>query len=287
MHKILKDGQYIKIDNITKNELDLDKTLDCGQAFRWRKDSDGCWVGMIKNNLCILKQHENYIETNITEDKKDEFINYFNIDMCYEDEIGKLDLDTYARKTYEFSKGIHILRQPYFEATVTFLMSSCNTMRNIRNIVNSLSEKFGEQVETEYKGKKYVDYAFPTLENLNKASLFDLQLCKMGFRADYLKSLCERLSENNILEQLEKYVNGDTGKYRMTIKTLRMFKGIGDKVANCIALFAGHHLCAFPIDTHMQQIIDTEYGGKIDLSKYKEYSGIIQQYMFYYKAFTK
>lgn len=272
---------------VTKDELDLDKTLDCGQAFRWHKDKDGYWVGVIKNKLCILKQYDNYVTTNLNEEDIDLVIYYFNIDMNYTEEISKLNLDEFAEKAYKYGRGIHILRQDYFETMVTFLMSSCNTMRNIRNIVNKLSELYGEKLEVEYNGKIYIGYTFPTLERLSELGIAELEQCRMGFRAKYLVDMCRILKSNkHILYELELGVNGDMTEYNKTIKNLTKFKGIGEKVANCIGLFAGHNLCAFPIDTHMQQIIDKEYKGKIDLNRYGNISGIVQQYMYYYKAFN-
>lgn len=274
------------IIEVTKDELDLDKTLDSGQAFRWHKDSDGYWIGVIGNKLCVLKQYDNYISTNFSVSESECLIYYLNLDMNYTEEISGLNLDDFALKAYNSGKGVHILRQDYFETMVTFLMSSCNTMRNIRNIVNKLSELYGEKLEEEYNGKRYVGYTFPTLERLSELSITELEQCKMGFRAKYLVDMCYKLNrDSTILKELYLGVNGGIDKYKLSINTLKKFKGIGDKVANCISLFAGHHLCAFPVDTHIQQIIDNEYNGKIDLNRYGNIAGIIQQYMYYYKAF--
>lgn len=288
MYQIEKiNNTYVDIKNITRDELDLDKTLDCGQAFRWHKDKDGYWVGVIKNKLCVLKQYDNYISTNLNEEDIDLVIYYFNIDMNYTNEISKLNLDEFAEKAYKYGRGIHILRQDYFETMVTFLMSSCNTMRNIRNIVNKLSELYGTKLEEKYNDKVFIGYTFPTLDVISKLTMNELEACRMGFRAKYLVDMCRRLNmDNSILLELHAGVNGGMTRYVSAINTLKEFKGIGEKVANCISLFAGHHLCAFPIDTHMQQLIDKEYKGKIDLNRYGNISGIIQQYMYYYKAFN-
>ena len=35
--------------------------------------------------------------------------------------------------------------------------------------------------------------------------------------------------------------------------------GVGEKVAECICLFALHHMDAFPIDTHIRQVMDVHY----------------------------
>lgn len=281
------NNTYVDIKNITRDELDLDKTLDCGQAFRWHKDKDGYWVGVIKNKLCVLKQYDNYISTNLNEEDIDLVIYYFNIDMNYTNEISMLNLDEFAEKAYKYGRGIHILRQDYFETMVTFLMSSCNTMRNIRNIVNKLSELYGTRLEEKYNDKVFIGYTFPTLDVISKLTMDELEACRMGFRAKYLVDMCRRLNmDKSILFELHAGVNGGMTRYVSAISILKEFKGIGEKVANCISLFAGHHLCAFPIDTHMQQLIDKEYKGKIDLNRYGNISGIIQQYMYYYKAFN-
>ena len=286
-------GNYII--NVTKDELNLDKTLDSGQAFRWQKNSEGYWVGVVKDiqkgksKLCILKQYDSYISTNLSEAEAELLIYYFNLDMSYTDEIEKLNLsekDEFAYKAYQRGKGIHILRQDYFETMVTFLMSTCNTMGNIRNIVNKLSELYGEKLEEEYNGKSYAEYTFPTLKRLRDVSIKELEACKMGFRARYLAEMCQRLSKDStILERLHQGMDGGMTKYAEAIMILTEFKGIGEKVANCISLFAGHHLCAFPVDTHIRQLIDTEYRGNINLNNYGKIAGIVQQYMYYYKAF--
>ena len=41
--------------------------------------------------------------------------------------------------------------------------------------------------------------------------------------------------------------------------TLMEIYGVGGKVANCICLFALHQLDAFPVDTHIRQVLDQHY----------------------------
>ena len=65
-------------------------------------------------------------------------------------------------------------------------------------------------------------------------------------------------------------------------KTLTDQYGIGNKVAACIALFALHHVDAFPIDTHVKKILAEHYPDGFPYEKYKGYAGILQQYMFFY-----
>ena len=79
------------------------------------------------------------------------------------------------------------------------------------------------------------------------------------------------------------------------------FYGIGEKVANCICLFGLHHIDAFPVDTWIKKILDREYAPKSHIpaglpkaryydflikehfSRYQGFSGVLQQYIFYYE----
>ena len=68
---------------------------------------------------------------------------------------------------------------------------------------------------------------------------------------------------------------------------LMQFSGIGPKVADCICLYGLHHLQAFPVDTHIEQILERDYNCCYDvfqdwhLGSLSSYGGVIQQYMFY------
>ena len=59
------------------------------------------------------------------------------------------------------------------------------------------------------------------------------------------------------------------------------------KVADCVCLFGLHHVEAFPVDTHVKQIVNAYYPGGFPLERYRGYAGILQQYMFYYKLNDK
>ena len=76
--------------------------------------------------------------------------------------------------------------------------------------------------------------------------------------------------------------------YEEAKQYLMQFNGIGPKVADCICLYGYHYLQAFPVDTHIEQILERDYNcdcetfKKRHLSKLlQNYGGVIQQYMFY------
>ena len=46
-----------------------------------------------------------------------------------------------------------------------------------------------------------------------------------------------------------------------------------------------HHLDAFPIDTHIHQVLKAHYKKGFPKRRYKGCRGVLQQYLFYYSLF--
>ena len=99
-----------------------------------------------------------------------------------------------------------------------------------------------------------------------------------GYRASYLSEIYSYTLKNpQWLDNLRKM------SYDEAMDSLLERKGIGKKVANCICLFGLHHVDAFPIDTHVKQLLDKYYQDGFDFERYKGVAGIIQQYLVYYE----
>lgn len=139
-------------------------------------------------------------------------------------------------------------------------------------------------------------HAFPTPEELNRASLDDLLALKLGYRAKYIKRTCEDVCSGKLdLDRLREL------NYSDSMETLLSCYGIGVKVANCICLFGLHHIGAFPVDTWIRKILLREYAPKShctghvpesrlcealieeNFSKYPGFAGVLQQYIFFYE----
>ena len=82
----------------------------------------------------------------------------------------------------------------------------------------------------------------------------------------------------------------------MAREKLMTLAGIGPKVADCILLFGVGKKDVFPVDTWIEKVWHDQFGGITKNRKqianelvnmFKDYSGICQQYMFYYKRETK
>ena len=139
-------------------------------------------------------------------------------------------------------------------------------------------------------------YAFPSPEELNRASLDDLLALKLGYRAKYIKRTCEDICSGKLdLDRLQGM------NYADSMEALLSCYGIGVKVANCICLFGLHHIGAFPVDTWIKKILLREYAptshctGHVpetrlcealiaeNFSKYPGFAGVLQQYIFFYE----
>lgn len=200
---------------------------------------------------------------------------YFDMDTSYEEYLAGIDpADEYLRAAAQFGCGIRILKQDVWEMIITFILSQQNNIPRIKGLIRSLCGKYGEKIETE-EGRMY--NAFPTPDELSSAAEEELRALKLGYRSRYICGTARMIASGEVdLEQVKKM------DYPTARAELMRLPGIGGKVADCICLFALHHMDAFPVDTHIQKVLDARYGGKFPFEKYRGCAGVMQQYIFYY-----
>ena len=105
-----------------------------------------------------------------------------------------------------------------------------------------------------------------------------MKACNLGYRSKYVVRVAKSVVAGEI--NLEKIA---TLPYKKAREELLKLFGVGEKVADCICLFALHHLQAFPIDTHIKQAIDAHYKRGFPNRRYRDIRGVMQQYIFYYE----
>ena len=209
----------------------------------------------------------------------------------YETEIKNMDLGQLAAMA--FGGGVRILRQDLWEMIVTFLISQNNNIPRIRNSVDALCAKFGEKktgiglvLDPEGCAKtveKTYD-SFPEAGAVAAGGLDGLSGLGLGYRDKYIWTMAEKCSGPDGAKWLDDLRAAD---YHTAHGMLTAEFGIGRKVADCVCLFGLHHVEAFPVDTHVKQIVNAYYPGGFPLERYRGYAGILQQYMFYYKLNDK
>ena len=122
-------------------------------------------------------------------------------------------------------------------------------------------------------------HAFPTVSALTEATEEELRGLGLGYRARYIVETAQSVQTGEVsLEKIE-----GTRYYRRAKRELMKLSGVGEKVADCICLFALHHMNAFPVDTHIRQVLEEHYKRGFPNRRYRGMRGIMQQYIFYYE----
>ena len=284
MNIIEKNNQVI-VEGISE-DFEPKHVFECGQCFRWIKQEDGSYTGVVQGRVINVKKENDLIIFDNT--NKEEFENlwfdYFDLGRDYGEIKDKLRvMDEYLEKATEFGKGIRLLQQDGWEMLISFIISANNRIPMIQRAINNLSERYGTFIG-EYRGKKY--YAFPTPKQLSEVSIEDIRACQTGFRDKYIKGAVDYVNENN--EDVLSYRNLSTDE---CVKELIKFSGVGPKVADCIALFGMQKYDTFPVDVWVKRVMEEFYVEdnlslpkirKFALEKWGDLSGFAQQYLFYY-----
>ena len=284
MNIIEKDNQII-LEGISE-DFEPKHVFECGQCFRWLREDDGSYTGVVQGKVINVKKENDLIIFDNTnkEDFENIWFDYFDLGRNYGEIKNQLKvMDEYLEKATEFGQGIRILQQDGWEMLISFIISANNRIPMIQRAINNLSERYGKFIG-EYRGKKY--YAFPTPEELSKVSVEDIRACQTGFRDKYIKSVVDYVNENN--EDVLSYRKLDTSE---CIKELVKFNGVGPKVADCIALFGMQKYDTFPVDVWVKRVMEEFYVEdnlslpkirKFALDKFGDLAGFAQQYLFYY-----
>ena len=255
------------------NALDLKKTFECGQCFRFDRNQDGSFSGAAYGRYIKAYQTEDgIIIKNCGKNDKEFYEFFFDMQTDYLTIENEMSFDAHFKSTIPYSHGIRILNQEPWETLCSFIISQNNNIPRIKKIVNSLCENFGDII----KGSPVK--SFPSAEKLSEMTVDDLAVIRSGFRAKYIIDAAKKVASNEIdLEVLKSLPYDEAKKKLMTIK------GVGKKVADCALLFSLGFKNAFPIDVWVNKVINKYYGENFDPSVFGKYAGVAQQYLFYYE----
>lgn len=257
--------------------FDLNQICCSGQCFRMEQKADGRYIIIAGDKYLQVTQDGLHCEFDCEEEEYESFWKeYFDIETDYREYISRINPnDTYLKEAAAFGFGVRILRQDLWEMIVSFLISQQNNIVRIRRCIQNICEAYGERCENP-AGEIY--YAFPTPEALAELEDDDLKACNLGYRSKYVIRAAKSVVTGET--DLEKIA---TLPYKKAREELLKIFGVGEKVADCICLFALHHLQAFPIDTHIKQAMDAHYKRGFPNRRYRDIRGVMQQYIFYYE----
>lgn len=284
----MKEQSYI-LENA--NSFNLRDIFECGQCFRWNKEDDESYTGVIENNVLNVKNIENkIIFKGICNGNIQEIVtNYFDLNRDYtkiKNELSKID--DYMKNSIKYGEGIRILNQDLWETIISFIISANNNIPRIKGIIERLSKKYGKEII--WNGKKY--YTFPTPEELRNVSVEEYRKLGLGFRDIRVYETTKMILNKEV--DLKKLFNEDTETVR---EELLKLSGVGPKVADCILLFSTlKRFEVFPIDVWVRRVMNDLYIKNEDEKKvskkqileiadkkYGNLAGIAQQYLFYWR----
>lgn len=284
----MKEQSYI-LENA--NSFNLRDIFECGQCFRWNKEDDESYTGVIENNVLNVKNIENkIIFKGICNGNIQEIVtNYFDLNRDYtkiKNELSKID--DYMKNSIKYGEGIRILNQDLWETIISFIISANNNIPRIKGIIERLSKKYGKEII--WDGKKY--YTFPTPEELRNVSVEEYRKLGLGFRDIRVYETTKMILNKEV--DLKKLFKEETETVR---EELLKLSGVGPKVADCILLFSTlKRFEVFPIDVWVRRVMNDLYIKNEDEKKvskkqileiaekkYGNLAGIAQQYLFYWR----
>lgn len=257
-------------------DFNIMQIAESGECFRWNKVADMNYIGIVNGKVCNVVQKGDEVE--FTGFSEEEFYEYFDLGRDYSmiKEIYKND--EILRKAVSFGDGIRILNQDKFETLISFIISANNNIPRIKKSIDKISKRFGKHILDDY-------YAFPTIEELSKATEEELKECGVGFRAKYIVNTVKTI-ENGV--DLEKISRLPIDKCK---RELTKLMGVGPKVADCVMLFSMKKTEAFPVDVWIKKIMEElyikeevslKYIEEYSKNKFGKFAGIAQQYLFFY-----
>ena len=206
--------------------------------------------------------------------------NYFNADQgrALEKELLKSE-NPFIVTCMQYAAGMTMLKQDFWEMIVSFIVSQRNSIPAIQKILMNIRKTHGACKAVILDGRSYSYYAFPSAEQMKGFTIEDLKGLSLGYRDKY------------ILDAIRWYHNNHSRWDKMThdeiIKTLQEIRGVGPKVANCIALFALNDLYCFPVDIWIERLLNAQLVTDEDIERYKHCAGFLNQIIYFYAIMHK
>lgn len=246
---------------MNRYDLDLARTLDCGQAFRWDLTPDGSWTGTAGSpasplSLAVRQDDLSQIEDNPF------WRNYFDLGFDYLQAREEISSQSpIMRRAADFSRGIHILNQDPWEALCSFIISQNNNIKRIKLIISRLC----------------TGGAFPTPERILEIGIPGLRELGLGFRDSYVFDAAQKVAYGKIRLNDIREMRVDEA-----MEQLQQIRGVGPKVASCALLYGFHRLECFPMDVWMKRVMADMFGGADGRKLFGPVAGLAQQYLFYF-----
>jgi len=271
---------------VPAGDYDLGATLTSGQVFGWAHAA-GSWTGVVNRRWVKLTQTGPVITAQTAEPQTEWswLTDYLQADVDLGKVLATFPRDPDMQAAINSCRGLRLLRQDPWECLASFILSSTKQIVQIRQIVAKLAARFGSPVAV--PDGQHPAFAFPSAQRLASASELELRGCQMGFRAPYLLATARRIASGQC--ELASLCRMPVANARAELLN---FPGVGEKIADCVLLFACGFPTAFPIDVWIAKALKEYYfrGRRVPPVRLRQYvtkhfgpnAGYAQQYLFHY-----
>ena len=259
-------------------DFDLRGTLASGQVFHWLQEGPG-YTGVIGQEAIYVEQRGDSLFTNADPAP---VARYFSLDHPLAEIYSTFPDDPAMAAALDYCRGMRIIRQPPWECLATFITSSMKQVAHIAQISRTLRSRYGRQIGSPGA------FAYPPPGRLALLAESDLRACALGYRAGNLLKTARTIAAGEVDLDSIRALPDDEAR-----ETLCRLAGVGEKVANCVLLFAYERVRAFPIDVWIERVLREHYfkgKRKITAAKMRaftqsyfgQYGGYAQQYLFHH-----
>ncbi len=278
---------------LSSDALDLESTLDGGQAFRWWRveteagvvSYDGV-IGETALRISELRDSVGDVEIQVRSSRapagfQETVADYLGIETDISHLETRFETDACIGPAITGFPGLRLLRQDPWECLVAFICSSTSNIPRIKLNVGSVARELGRKV-----GPGDADFAFPPANVVAGAGEQYLRDLGLGFRAKYVIPAAEAVASGQL--NLFALRNASFEDARQALVAL---KGVGEKIADCVMAFSLDKPESFPVDRHIRRALERWYGlpEGLNNSKAAEFArarfgtsgAIAQQYMFH------
>ena len=272
--------------------FDLGSSLESGQAHRWKK-SEGWYSGVVRGEFIQIRQKGQVVEFSSGPSPESAAASmlrdYFRLDDDIDAIYRDMNRDVRVAAMVRKYPGLRILRTEPWECLVAFICSANNNIGRIHQLMERMSDEFGSPLQLNGQTR----HTFPSPADLAEAGEGELRRLGLGFRAPYVDQTSKAVLEGRLdLPALVRM------PYQEAKAALMEIKGIGPKIADCIAVFSLEKLEAFPIDVWIRRALAEWYfpGQKTPPDKellawaqdhFGRYGGYAQQYLFHGQRLRK
>ncbi len=260
--------------------FNLKYSYESGQPLSFYADFSNDKLTYVKNNHIInAEQSKNKIILNSDniDFAKHEFISRFRLNDNMLKIYKEISTDKFMADSINRYNGLRVTLNDPWETLVVFIISQNNNIKRIRTSTIKLIEQFGHNAKF---GK-----SFPSIQDFINADESDFKKAGLGFRSRYMMHAIDYCINNIDLYALK------SKTYDEIKQELLEIKGVGNKIADCVALMGYGKLEAFPIDVWIKRALEKiyfnnenkkiQYLQEFAIQKWGKYAGYAQQYLYW------